>query len=48
MKNWENFEIESVKFLNERFGDCATFIHQGKSDSTVVDIKVITKSDKQF
>ena len=48
MNNWEQFEIDCTKFLNEQFGEYATFIHQGKSDSTVPDIRVITKKNKQF
>lgn len=48
MNTWEQFEIDCTNFLTEQFGEYATFIHQGKSDSTVPDIKVITKRNKQF
>lgn len=48
MNIWEKFEIDCTKFLAEQFGNYATFTHQGMSDSTVPDIKVITKKNKQF
>ena len=48
MNNWEQFEIDCTRFLMEQFGEYATFIHQGRSDSTVPDIKVTTKKNKQF
>lgn len=45
-RDWEKFEIECVNYLKENFGKYAEFIHQGKSDSTVPDIKVIPKKRK--
>ena len=48
MSTWEQFEIDCTRFLMEQFGEYATFIHQGGSDSTVPDIKVTTKKNKQF
>lgn len=48
MSKWEDFEIECTVFLNRRFGEYATFIHQGGSDSTVPDILVQTKTGNSF
>ncbi len=48
MNSWEIFEKECTEFLIEQFGDYATFTHEGKSDSTVPDIKVVTKKNIQF
>ena len=48
MSTWEQFEIDCTNFLNEQCGEYAKFTHQGRSDSTVPDIKVETKKNKQF
>jgi hypothetical protein len=48
MSTWEEFEIDCTNFLIEQFGEYAKFTHQGRSDSTVPDIKVETKNNKQF
>lgn len=48
MSTWEEFEIDCTNFLIEQFGEYAKFTHQGRSDSTVPDIKVETKKNKQF
>ncbi len=48
MNNWEEFEVICTSYLTEQFGEYATFTHQGKSYSTVPDIKVETKKNKQF
>lgn len=48
MHNWEKFENDCTKFLIEHFGDYATFILQGKNNSTIPDIKVATKKNKTF
>lgn len=48
MAIWEDFEIKCTKYLNERFGAYARFIHQGGSDSTIPDILVQTNSGKSF
>lgn len=45
---WEKFEIASTKYLNERFGEYASFTRKGGSDSTTSDIKVTTKSNRVF
>lgn len=44
---WEKFEKECTDFLNDKFGNYATFEHLGESDSTVADIKVITANSKK-
>ena len=46
--NWEKFEENSTLYLIENFNNLAQFIHQGGSDSTVADIKVITNKNKTF
>lgn len=43
MKEWEKFEKDCVEFLNDKFKDYATFVHQGGSDWTIPDIKVSPK-----
>lgn len=48
MKNWENFEMDCTNFLIKNFGEHAKFTHQGRSNSTVPDIKVETNKNKQF
>lgn len=48
MEIWEKFEIDCTRFLIEQFGEYATFTHEGKSDSTVPDIKVETKKNIKF
>ncbi len=45
---WETFEEDMVKFLQEKFGNYATFIHEGKSNAKVPDVKVLTKKGNQF
>ncbi|CCJ32983.1 hypothetical protein [Caloramator australicus] len=45
---WENFEIDCTEYLNRKFGDYASFKHMGRSDSTIPDIKVTTKSGNVF
>ena len=44
MAIWEEFEIQCMDYLNNRFGAYARFFHQGGADSTVPDILVKTKS----
>ena len=48
MKDWERFEIESIEYLQNTFGTLASFIHQGKSDSTVPDILVVKSDNTEF
>lgn len=43
MKKWEKFEKDCVDFLNDKFKDYATFVHQGGSDWTIPDIEVSPK-----
>ncbi len=43
MAIWQNFESSCTDFLNDTFGAYARFIQEGGSDSTVPDIKVITR-----
>jgi len=45
---WEEFEVDCVNYLRKIFGNSATFDHQGKSNSTIPDIEVITNKNKQF
>lgn len=45
---WEDFEINSVNYLNKNSGKFAKFMLQGGSDSTIPDIKVVTKSGITF
>ena len=48
MKIWEQFESDCLEYLHKKFNKYATFEGAGGSDSTVSDIKVITKSNKEF
>lgn len=48
MAVWEKFEFDCTNYLNDKFGEYATFTRKGGSDSTVPDIKVKTKSGKVF
>ena len=48
MNVWEKFEEDCTLFLIEQFGEYAKFTHQGKSNSTIPDIKVETKKNKKF
>lgn len=48
MADWLEFEEQSTDYLNNRFGHLASFSHLGSSDATVPDIRVETKSGKQF
>lgn len=48
MATWDNFEIEATRYLENKFGSFASFIHQGGADSTVPDIFVRLKSGKSF
>ena len=48
MSNWENFEIDSANYLTRHFGAYALFEVKGKSDSTISDIEVFTRSGKHF
>ena len=48
MAIWQDFESSCTKFLNDTFGEYASFIQEGGSDSTIPDIKVITKSGEMF
>lgn len=48
MSTWKEFENDATDFLNEKFGEYATFTHQGEEDSTVPDILVETSSGVDF
>lgn len=48
MEIWEQFEIDSTNYLNEKFGKFAKFIRQGGSDSTVPDILVKPFNGEEF
>ena len=48
MEAWKQFELDCTDHLNRVFGYKAQFIHQGFEDSTVADIKCVTKSGKTF
>lgn len=37
MKAWEEFEINTTRYLNDTYGEFATFIHDGGADSTIPD-----------
>lgn len=48
MKAWEIFEIDCTNYLNNHFGEYASFERRGGSDSTVPDIYVTTESGRNF
>ena len=48
MAQWLDFEEKSTQYLNNNFGDWASFRHLGSSDATVPDISVKTKTGKNF
>lgn len=48
MSTWEDFEIDCTKYLNDTFGDYATFTHQGGENATISDILVETQSGRSF
>lgn len=48
MAIWKEFEEASTEFLNKTFGDYATFVLQGGSNSKKEDILVNTKKGKEF
>lgn len=48
MSSWQVFEIECTDYLNNTFGEYATFYHEGGADSTVPDIRVKTKTNRTF
>ena len=48
MKKWEEFEEQCLEFLEENFGDYADFILQGKENSIVSDILVLTEGGEDF
>lgn len=48
MATWQDFEIECTDYLNLQFGRFAKFIHLGESDSTIPDILVNIKDQKEF
>lgn len=48
MSGWQDFELECTDYLNDVFGDYATFYHEGGSDSTIPDIKVEINKNRIF
>lgn len=48
IKNWDQFEIESIDYLIEKFKKYAKFTRYGGHDSTVPDIFVETVKGKKF
>lgn len=48
MSDWLEFEIMGTQYLNNKFGDKAVFYHLGSADATVSDIKVLTKTGREF
>ena len=48
MSNWSYFEQSCAEYLNLTFGKYASFEAKGGSDSTVPDIKAITKKGGEF
>lgn len=48
MNNWQTFEINCTYYLQNTFGEVASFIHCGGSNSKIPDIKVIAKNQTFF
>ena len=48
MSNWQDFEFDCTDYLNDTFGNYATFYHEGGADSTVPDIRVKTNTNRTF
>lgn len=48
MSSWQDFERNCLKYLYNNFNKYATFEAIGGADSTVSDIKVFTKNNKEF
>lgn len=48
MSSWQDFEVECTDYLNDTFGNYATFYHEGGSDSTIPDIRVETNTNRTF
>lgn len=48
--SWQDFEIECTDYLNEKYGNKGEidFVHMGKADSTVSDIRVDIKGSPKF
>ncbi len=46
--NWQNFEIDCIKYLNSKYSRFAKFIHYGGSNSYMPDIWVETKTNQTF
>lgn len=45
---WKEFEIQSTDYLNKKFGEYATFIHMGGSNSRKSDIKAEKNGEEKF
>ncbi len=48
MSIWTEFEIQATEYLENKYGKVAKFIHEGVSDSTVPDIKVINMQGETY
>ena len=48
MAAWEEFEEECTRYLQNNYNEFANFVHKGKSDSTIPDIEVTTKTGRSF
>lgn len=48
MEIWEQFEIDSTNYLNEKFGQLAVFTRKGGPDSTIPDILVKSIQGTEF
>lgn len=48
MAIWRKFEIECTEYLNQKFGNLASFMNAGGSDSTINDIFVKTRAGRNF
>lgn len=48
MSLWQDFEKDCLKYLFDNFNKYASFEAIGGADSTVSDIKVVTKTNKEF
>lgn len=48
MSTWSDFENQCLKYLYNNFNQYASFEAMGGADSTVSDIKVVSKNNKEF
>lgn len=48
MKKWQKFEKDCYDYLNMKYGNEATFVYEGGSNSNISDIHATTKDGKDF